>query len=328
MAEYTILKLKNFTPVHIGTGKENYDFSSDVLSSDSLSAALASLRVMEGKKDDVDQFLSSFSLSSAFPYVGDRYFLPRPIDRLPVSVKNGKDEHLYRKELKKIKYIELPLWCDIVSGKSIEIDHSQLQKSFFTVAGQSFKNPNNKQVVQRVFVPRDGDVAEPFFFEWQYFIESSGLFCILNSDESVAEELYGLMVSLGEMGIGTDKSVGGGKFEVEKSTINLPDVANPSASMLLSTYIPTEDEMGILKMDQARYNTVVRSGFLAGSTVKEFNHLRKRSIYMFDVGSVFPTVDRLQGKVVDLQPSWNDERMHPVYRSGKPFVVQIHLFES
>jgi hypothetical protein len=34
MAEYKIIKLKNMSPLHIGTGKESYDFSSDELQSD------------------------------------------------------------------------------------------------------------------------------------------------------------------------------------------------------------------------------------------------------------------------------------------------------
>ena len=33
----------------------------------------------------------------------------------------------------------------------------------------------------------------------------------------------------------------------------------------------------------------------------------------------------LKGKIVDLRPRWNDSRMHPVFRSGKPFVAKIKL---
>ena len=66
-----IIKFKNLTPLHIGTGKENYDFSSSVLHSDTLSAALASLRAQKGKSSDIESFLMSFAISSAFPYFGE-----------------------------------------------------------------------------------------------------------------------------------------------------------------------------------------------------------------------------------------------------------------
>ena len=68
-----IIKFKNLTPLHIGTGKENYDFSSSVLHSDTLSSALASLRAQKGKTSDIESFLMSFTVSSAFPYFGEFY---------------------------------------------------------------------------------------------------------------------------------------------------------------------------------------------------------------------------------------------------------------
>ena len=56
MAVYTIIKLKNLSPLHIGTGKENYDFSATELQSDTLSAALAAIRVQRGKRDKLKDF--------------------------------------------------------------------------------------------------------------------------------------------------------------------------------------------------------------------------------------------------------------------------------
>ncbi len=62
---------------------------------------------------------------------------------------------------------------------------------------------------------------------------------------------------------------------------------------------------------------------MAGSSVSEFQRLRKKSVYMFDEGSVFPTMCNLKGTIVDLTPIWNDPKMHKVYRSGKPFTLPI-----
>ena len=65
MATYTLVKFKNMTPLHIGTGKENYDFSSSDLHSDTLSAALAALKMQVAEGDDLMSFLESFVVSSA-----------------------------------------------------------------------------------------------------------------------------------------------------------------------------------------------------------------------------------------------------------------------
>jgi CRISPR type III-A-associated RAMP protein Csm4 len=129
--------------------------------------------------------------------------------------------------------------------------------------------------------------------------------------------------------LGTDKNVGGGKFEVDRNTerVDFDFVESANASMLLSLYIPTEQEVGMLNLPESRYELVIRGGYMAGSDEEDFKHLRKKSVYAFSVGSIFPTTTKLSGKIVDLKPSWNDERMHPVYRSGKPFFVPIKVNE-
>ena len=49
---------------------------------------------------------------------------------------------------------------------------------------------------------------------------------------------------------------------------------------------------------------------------------------MFNVGSVFASTQSIVGKVVDLKPEWNDDKMHPVFRSGKPFVVPKNINQN
>ena len=324
MAEYTIFKLKNLTPLHIGTGKENYDFSSDELSSDTISSALAAIRAQQGKTNDIEGFLRSFTVSSAFPFIGDMIFLPRPLGRLDVSV-NGQEEHQYRKELKKIKYIELSLWQSLITGQHISIEQSQIEKSFLLpLTDALIDTPSSKQVMQRMSINRDNQKSDPFFFEWQYFAPSAGLYFIVDAPKTVTLELQQLAVELGEIGLGTDKSVGGGKFEVDTETIHINDADNPTASMLLSTYIPSQDELDLLQLNTATYSLLHRDGYIAGSNQDQFQHLRKKSIYMFSPGSFFHTLEHLDGKIVDLRPDWNDNNLHPVFRSGKPFVIQIH----
>ena len=313
------------TPLHIGTGKENYDYSSSDLHSDTLSAALAAIKVQTSDGGNLKSFMESFVVSSAFPFVGERYFLPKPHGRIDVRVTDA-DEYIVRKKLKKLRFIEAGLWNNLITGEKLTIQSNQLKGSFLLSDSSDFNipAPYKSQVNQRVSVPReDGKDAEPFFFEWTYFDANSGLYCLLDASEEVENELIQLFKQLGESGLGTDRNVGGGKFEVETTKLSIGEVLSADSVMLLSLFIPTEEELHKLDLVHADYDLLKRGGYIAGSQESDFRHLWKKTIYMFNTGSVFPTTSFLEGKVVDLRPDWNDERMHPVFRSGKPFVVPI-----
>lgn len=322
MPTYKIIKLKELSPLHIGTGRETYDFSSADLHSDTLSAALTAMHMQLGTKTDAEQFLRSFTISSAFPYNGNTLFLPKSQNQLKISIR-GKEEKDYRKKLKKVKFIELDLWEKLASGKNIEMENDQWLKGDYLASSPTFQALSQSYISQRVTVPRNDIEAEPFFFDWRYFQKESGLYCIIDADNSTFQYLLQLFGYLGEIGIGTDKNVGGGKFTVESSTITLPEIKEAESMMLLSLYIPEREEIQTIKLDQSSYTLVLRNGFIAGSEIEELRHLQKKSIYMFGVGSLFNSSATLKGKIVDLRPSWNDERLHSVYRSGKPFYIPV-----
>ena len=324
MAVYTIIKLKNLSPLHIGTGKENYDFSATELQSDTLSAALAAIRVQRGKRDKLKDFLESFRLSSAFPFVANHYFLPKPQGKLDIDLLDC-DEYISRKKVKKIKFLEFALWQSIIKGESLSVKEKQLQGEFLTtIPDGEFDKPYKSLVNQRVTIPREeGKEADPFFFDWTYFNANAGLYCLIETSKPYLNEILDLFRELGEWGIGTDKNIGGGKFEIETDSLSIEEISNPNATLLLSLYIPSENEFPELNLTRSRYELLQRGGFIAGSEETDFRHLRKKSVYMFNVGSVFNTTQKLSGKIVDLKPDWNDERMHSIYRSCIPFTIPI-----
>jgi CRISPR-associated protein Csm4 len=325
MATYTIVKLKNLTPLHIGTGKENYDFSADDLQSDTISAALSAIRAQMGNDKDIEDFMNSFTISSAFPYMDNHYFLPKMQGKINVDVDESKEDE-NRKELKKIKYIELTLWQQLASGKKVVVKKQQLQQKYLISATDSFSIPAKSEVMQRVTIPRgDGKDAEPFYFDWTYFSEYGGLYFIVDAKPEIITEIIHLFHLLGETGLGTDKNIGGGKFDVEISSLQIDDVQKANATMLLSLFVPTKEEIEKIDLHNSRYQLLQRGGYMAGSSEENFRHLRKKSIYMFGVGSVFPGTELLGGKVVNLTPEWNDKRMHSVYRSGKPFYLPVTI---
>lgn len=323
MPRLKVIKLCNLSPIHIGTGRESYDVSAGELHSDTLSAALAAVGISTGMCSDAKALLSSLKISSAFPYWNDCFFLPKPQGRLNVVV-DGQEEHEYRKRLKAVKYVEASLWQTLAAGKTLHITAHQVKGQFLIPSQREIGEIYQSQVTQRVGVSRDGAIdASPFFFEWHYYDNRAGLYCLLDVDDDKMETITHLFEVLGENGIGTDKSVGGGKFSVAVDHMDIAEPKDADSTMLLSLYIPTEEEHQHLLEGTPRYTLLRRGGYMAGSSVERFRHLRKKTAYAFGVGSTFHTTRELEGKVVDVAPEWDDAEMHPVYRSGKALSIKI-----
>ncbi len=330
MATYNIIKMKNFSPFHVGTGKENYDFSAAELHSDTLSAGLAALAIQQNKieENEVENFIDSFKISSAFPFWNDWLFLPKLQSHTDITIA-GKEEFEYRKKIKKVTFIESQLWGKLIQGEKIEVQENQVAGPFLLpVEEDKFDSDEILQshIHQRVSIPHDRTKnPEPFFFEWKYLHQDAGLYAIVDVDDEKFDFIFKLFQELGEYGIGTDKSVGGGKFEVEKGKITIDDITDFNAQVLLSLYIPIAEELDALRPSEANYSLLLRGGYMSGSNQEKFRHLRKKSVYMFNVGSTFPLTQELKGTIVNLAPEWNDPAMHPVYRSGKPIVIRIKM---
>jgi CRISPR type III-A-associated RAMP protein Csm4 len=113
-------------------------------------------------------------------------------------------------------------------------------------------------------------------------------------------------------------------FDIEVDEVEWQKTTG-NAVMLLSTYIPQESEIEFLNLPSSNYSMMKRGGFMAGSTNENIRHLRRKTIYMFEAGSVFLTKHSLEGTIVDLAPQWNSDDIHPVYRSGRPFYVTVNL---
>ncbi len=327
MSRYKVVKFKNLSPIHIGKGRESYDVAaSGFLQSDTISAALAALRAQRGKTD-VESFLNSFTISSAFPFDGDLLFLPKANGKLNVIVPN-KEENEYRKQLKKIEFVALPLWTRLANGEQLQVECSQLQGEYLVDKPvDDYDSPSKRVLHQRVLVPRmDGEDARPFSFEWQFFRKDAGLYCILSmNDEAQFAELLDLFKELGEQGVGSDRNIGGGHFDVEVDEILLPEVAKANAVLSLSLYLPTEAELEQLALDNSKYQLVRRGGYMAGSSNDVAKRFRKNTVHMFTVGSVFATQTVPEGKVVELTPPIaNAMSLHPVYRSGRSLFVKVN----
>ena len=324
MADYRIIKLKNLTPRHIGDGREDsYDFASAIIDSDSISSALASIFAENHTSEETLHWMQKLRISSSMPWQGGHYFLPSPVGRLNVEVEDLSEE-LSRKKMKKIKYLDVNFWEQIANGCGLKIPSSAIHDEFLC-NDALFDQLITSRVHERVCVTLDEtEDATPFYFNWHYFRQDAGLyFIVADIDDDGFSKLVELFRMLGEQGIGTDRSVGGGGFEVDTGVISVSTPAYANAQILLSTFIPSEEEIGLFDLEHSRYKLLRRGGYMAGSSIEALRHLHRREIFLFTTGSVFATSATLVGKVVDLAPSWNSPDMHPVYRSGIPFVLPI-----
>lgn len=320
--KYRIIKLSDLSPMHLAIGKDEYSSSSSSLDSDIMSSAIAGVRANLMGGDDTQAFISSFSISSCFPYSKDILFMPKPQGRTQIVV-DGIDETLIRKRLKKIKFLELGLWKDLICRGEVHVRESQIKGEYILPSETGdFRRPYESDVNQRASVPRDGEGdTAPFFFEWQYFQKDSGLFFIVESSDETFEEILRYTKELGEVGIGSDKNVGGGHFNAEPGEISLPICEGCDAVLLLSSFIPTEEDIQLMDLSRSVYTTSHRTGFIAGSSDSSRRHFYRKSIHMLRCGSCLKTGTALHGKVVDLKPDNVD--IHPVYRSGKPLYIPI-----
>ncbi len=142
---------------------------------------------------------------------------------------------------------------------------------------------------------------------------------------------------MADNGIGTDRTTGHGQFEfdekkdVEPITLNLPD--NATHQLSLSLYCPEQTEISA-QLDKSYYDLIKRGGFIASPADDNHLTIRKKTVYMFAEGSLFPNVADRKGKIVDLKPDdvglqekGQTALQHPIWRDGTgiflPFAYQI-----
>jgi CRISPR-associated protein Csm4 len=326
MKTFHCVKLKFISPLHLGRGTgETYDTGSKLLHSDTISAALASARVQLFGEKKLKEYLEALRVSSAFPFFENHYFFPKPMLRLNLKIE-GQDEHLLSKSLKKLEYFEQPIFEKIISGEEVLVSENQLSKNkkYVWADVSAIQTILKTEVQQRVTVPRDGQGdSVPYYVERIFFNKGAGLYFLLKTEnEQILRETEVALRYLEDSGIGTDRSVGNGFFKYEISNLQLKVPEESSNSMTLSLFCPEKEELPELLEGEPAYLMEKRDGFIAGASDVKFRHLRKKSVYMFSEGSVF-NGKNLNGKVLNLRPKWDDEKLHPVYRSGKPVYIPV-----
>ncbi|HOF56641.1 MAG TPA: type III-A CRISPR-associated RAMP protein Csm4 [Prolixibacteraceae bacterium] len=326
MARFKIVRLEFRSPLHLGRGLgEAYDTAEKTLHSDTLSGALTSAFCMLCPDKDPLIFMKSFKVSSAFPFVDEHFFMPKPLTRVNLSFSEG-DGYEQKKKIKKIEYFEIPLWQHLISGSKIVVSENNLSSGgrFLFNKENIGVEPFKDELQQRVTVSRDRGDSKPYFVDRRHFSEKAGLFFFLDTDDNNVLLIRKILDYLKDIGFGTDKSVGNGQFSHEISSIDLETNNNYPKQMLISLACPSKDEISRDILKGGSYLLTRRGGFIAGTSLNRFRHLRKKSVYMFQEGSIFP-IGNFEGKIVNVRPEWNDSSLHQVYRDGRSFLIPVNI---
>lgn len=326
MAKFRIIKLGFTSPLHIGRGiGESYDSSEKILHSDTIAGAITSAYCLIHKDPDAKVFMERFRVSSAYPFMDQSFFMPRPHIRTDINLTDEGD-YVQKKKIKKLEFLEVTLWEKLINGGNLSLTKAQLARNGkFAFTNQApDKVPYKDVLQQRVTVPRNGADAVPYFVERRFFPEGAGLFFFLQADKETEKEVMQSLSILGTIGFGTDKSVGNGQFIPSLEEIEIKVPADGEKCVLLSLACPEKQDLENLKAEISSYQLIRRGGFIAGTNTNDFRHLRKRSVFMFTEGSVFNNF-AFAGKIENVRPEWNDGRLHPVWKDGRAFCLPVNL---
>lgn len=300
---YKIYKLSFTTPVHFGTGVLNESAVS--FHADTLFSALYIEAMKLGMESKLYEMVKqgALLLSDAFPYIENRYFMPKPM--LYVEPREQGDSVL-KKQYKKLKYIPADELKHFLSG-DLNPAHCSLQD-----LGREYS-----QVMAAV---RRKDDTKPYRVGNYLFNDGCGLYLIAAVQNEEAQYLLeDLLDSLSYTGIGGKRGSGKGKFvfRLAAAAENLVQMlqAESTRFMLLSTALPREDETEAALTD-ASYLLQKRSGFVYSENYAD-EPMKKRDLYTLQAGSCFQ--QRFTGDVYDV----NEGGSHAVYRYAKGLFLGV-----
>ncbi len=307
--KYKIYKFQFTTGVHLG--KDSLEDGEYTLCADTIFSALCQECLKQGK-DVFGKLLArtregKLRFSDAFPFIGDTYYLPKPMLRI-VNQQQGDSKR--KKAYKKLSYIPMDKLEEYLSGN---LDVRQEQDKFQDKLGR--KETKVSAAVRGL------EETMPYRVGIYHFCKQSGLYLILGYEaEEDAMLVETCLESLSYSGIGGKRASGLGRYELRFGQLPADlqqrlEATGNAMSMALSVCLPQDGELEAA-LEQAHYLLVKRSGFVASETYAK-EQLRKRDLYVMQAGSCFRT--RFEGDVYDV----SDGGSHPVYRYAKPLLMEV-----
>ena len=315
-------KLSFLDRVHFGSLGVGLESVEETLHSDSLYSAICHAWAARFGADDlmdlIERFRSvpPFLLSSAFPYLRETFFLPKPMTR-PPGFADETTRQEYGKALKETTYLPREFFLAWIKG--VAFPPAQIAEVTPLVA-QIFQ----RELIPRVALGRENAMSEIFHVGVVRFAREGGLYVLIRlHDETALSKLCAAFELLGEMGVGGERTYGLGRFAVEftpadAAWLALEDERGPRY-LTLSLLCPRAEDL--LHLDeQCAYGLIERKGWIHSPYT--YRQLKRKSVVMFSEGSVFSHT--LAGQVLDVTPAvWERATSHPIYRFALPFYVGV-----
>lgn len=289
------VKMKIRSPLHIGKEGLGMEEASMLIHSDTLYCAIYSawqdLYPFEGELP--------IRISSAYPYVEDTFFFPKP--RLPApGFEDAATRDTYAKDVKKAAFVDHDSFGDWLRGEPTDFERLKQRV-------QLVKENVTDSVRPRVSLDRVSCDTSLYFIGEVLFNQDRdcGLYFLVDCETTYWNKLKTVLEHLGECGIGGERSCGYGRFlPAFQEDFELPAPVSGSKYLSLSLLLPAGPE----EASRAHsYQLLKRGGWS-----KDTPH---QQVFMFAEGSVFNSpVEGMTATVADVG--------HPVYRMGRSFLVK------
>ncbi|MFA4646397.1 type III-A CRISPR-associated RAMP protein Csm4 [Pyrococcus kukulkanii] len=184
--------------------------------------------------DETEKFIREFSekakISSAFPYLGEEYFLPFPLNAEASLYEIFKGDISKIKEAREKPYIPLDAF-----EKAIRLQE-------FTVKDLPYK----KVEIPKVSLDRVSQDSSIYFWDAVVFKENGGLYFLYDGPKDIFEKyIVPAMNFLGDHGIGGKRTWGYGLFVPEITEVYI-DEPQGNAFVTLSPMYPRNENSLIL----------------------------------------------------------------------------------
>ncbi|MCX8207800.1 MAG: type III-A CRISPR-associated RAMP protein Csm4 [Methanothrix sp.] len=286
MPEFDLFLMHPLSSFHIGERGVGMETTSRIIHSDTLFGAICwSWRLLHGE-DELSDLLSRFTsgrppflISSAFPFIGEMYLMPRPLG----AAKGIESD----KKARRAWLVSHSVFQRIASGEDLT-DYRVMAGGAVVSPEEALgaedllgaSSPWTTAELPRVCLDRLTMRSGIYHVGELRFADGCGLYMIADfADRSIKNRLEGALRLLGDEGIGGERSCGKGLFSLERRSIRVGSDGGDKA-VLLSLCRPGRDEVQALS--SASYDLVLRRGWAGASS-----H-RKRGLRMLSEGSVVP----------------------------------------
>lgn len=328
-------KLKFHSSFHIDSGTVVDGPSETFIHSDTLFSALVSAARKFYGVDVALKFLqpNAMILSSTFPFYKNELFLPKPLHFYPENL----DEYEMIKVFKKAKFVSKDHLLKILNNQNVDAKYFSndyiLDGCWRTVKSITSKNKKEDEDEDKIFrvqeVPhivmdRITNQTQIFYKSEVYFNENAGLYFIAEVQNDLLQKFETVLRFLGDEGLGADRTIGKGFFEIEKVIDFSLSTSQPDSNYyyLLSLYSPTKEEFENIDPKHSYYDFIVRGGWVSNNT------LNRKNLRMFVEGSVLylKSKKKLIGNIHKVleKAAYPNDLLTDIYRSGQALFLPFY----